>query len=224
MSLISGIGSSMVWPGNLNNMTANFIARQDTNNDKSLSFDELGKSEDIFASIDKNNDSQVDSMELDLFNSLARINHETTNLINTLDTDDNGMLSFEELGEPEDVFANIDKNDDGQINRLELNHSNSSAQVNGATTNLINTLDTDGNGVLSFDELGKSEDFFASIDNNDDVLGKSEDVSASSDDVFASIDKNGDGQVDRMELNRYHFISLFGSESKEEKETVDLTV
>ena len=51
----------------------------------------------------------------------GHVNRMTTPLIKEKDTDSDRMLSAEELGAPENVFDRIDKNDDGQADRVELN-------------------------------------------------------------------------------------------------------
>jgi hypothetical protein len=48
----------------LNQMTSDLITGKDTNGDKALSVDELGVSQDVFSTIDTNNDGVANAGEL----------------------------------------------------------------------------------------------------------------------------------------------------------------
>jgi Ca2+-binding EF-hand superfamily protein len=119
-------------------------------------------------------------------NHYRLINRNVNDLISAKNTNDDNALSIDELGVSKDSFDRIDKNGDGQVGRIELNiaaHTRINAAhtrinaVNEMTSNLISEKDTNSDGVLGAEELGVPED------------------------IFDRIDKNGDGQAGRFELN-----------------------
>ncbi|MFQ5688101.1 MAG: EF-hand domain-containing protein [Candidatus Scalindua sp.] len=159
----------------------NLINERDTNGDNTLSIKELGVPKDIFDRIDKNGDGQAGRFELNIAarSRVHTVNERTNHLISKKDTNGDGVLNVGELGVPETVFDRIDKNGNGQVGRVELNIAARSRihAVNERTNHLISKKDTNGDGVLNVGELGVPET------------------------VFDRIDKNGNGQVGRVELN-----------------------
>ncbi len=200
----------------IENKLNRFISKKDTNGNNALSIKELGVSKDVFGRIDKNGDAQVDKFELIIaaHKRAQAVNEKANQLINKNDTsgdgqvgkvepdiaghnrahvvdekinqllskkDSNGdgVLDAGEFSVPEKTFNRIDKNGDGQIGRGELNIAarNRINAVNERINHLISKKDTNGNGVLDIGELGIPEE------------------------VFGKIDKDGNGQVGRFELN-----------------------
>jgi len=92
----------------------------------------------------------------------------TANLIQGKDTDGDGALNAGELGVSEDMFAGIDKNEDGQAGGEELCVFLSKARLNHKASNVIENRDTNGDAVLNAEELGISEERFARIDQDED--------------------------------------------------------
>jgi len=112
--------------------------------------------------------------------NLGQLNKMTLTLIRDKDSDGDKALSAEELNVPEDVFTKIDANSDGNADRVELNTYYPISRIDIPTLQLIKDKDTDGDKVLSAEELGVNED------------------------ILKEIDKNGDGNADREELNAAH--------------------
>ncbi len=204
-----------------------FVSKKDTNGDSALSIKELGIGKDAFDRIDKNGDGQAGKFELvmaahnrakgmldtgksdvpiNVFDMIDKngdgkvdkigldiadhsrdeaINEKGNKLISKKDTNGDGVLNIGELGVPEAAFKRIDKNGDGQVGIGELNiaaRNNIAAQnhvhaVNERISHLLSKKDTNGSGSLDAGELGMPKD------------------------VFNKIDKDGNGQVGRQELN-----------------------
>ncbi len=204
-----------------------FISEKDTNGDNALTIKELGVGKDIFDRIDKNSDGQVDKFEIiiaahnrakgmsdagkpgvpiNIFDRIDKdgdgkvdkvgldiadhnrsdaVDERINQLLSKKDTNGDGLLNIGELGVPEVAFKRIDKNGDGQVGIGELNidarndiaTKNHIRAVNERISHLLSKKDTNGNGVLDIGELGMSKD------------------------VFDKIDKNGNSQVGRLELN-----------------------
>jgi len=152
------------------------INKKDNNGDNALSIKELGVKKDLFDRIDKNGDGQVDKFEL----VIAAHNraHDANKKIDQL-ISNRGALDAEESSVPVNIFDKIDKNGDGEADKLELGNSDNNrahAAKEGANQ-LLSKKDTNGDGVLNAGELGVPEK------------------------AFNRIDKNGDGQVGIGELN-----------------------
>ena len=204
-----------------------FISKKDTNGDNALTIKELGIGKDIFDRIDKNSDGQVDKFELvmaahkrakdmldagksdvpiNIFDKIDKdgdgkvdkvgldiadhnrsdaVDETLNQLLSKKDTNGDGLLNIGELGVPEVAFKRIDKNGDGQVGIGELNidarnkiaANNRAHAVNERISHLLSKKDTNGNGSLDAGELGMPKD------------------------VFGKIDRDGNGQVGRRELN-----------------------
>ena len=204
-----------------------FISKKDTDGNNALTIKELGVGKDIFDRIDKNGDGQADKFEIiiaaqnrakgmldagksdvsiNIFDKIDKdgdgkvdkvgldiadhgradaVDERINQLLSKKDTNGNGSLDAGELGVPEAAFKRIDKNGDGQVGIGELNidarnkiaADNRAHAVNERISHLLSKKDTNGNGSLDAGELGMSKD------------------------VFDKIDKNGNGQVGRLELN-----------------------
>ncbi len=124
--------------------------------------------------------SHITSIGMPLHGYVPKNNSKTESLIANKDTNADGVLSAKELDMHKEVFDKIDVNGDGQANKEELAQLyHPKNLVNRQTTNVINAKDTNGDGVLSAEELDVPEE------------------------VFNKIDVNGDGQADRNELNAH---------------------
>jgi len=137
----------------------------------------------------------------------SHLNMMTMNMVKDKDSDGDKVLSAEELNVPEDVFTKIDINSDGNTDSVELNAYYPVSSIDIPTLHLIKDKDTDGDKVLSGEELGVTED------------------------ILKEIDANGDGNADREELNAAHpltkFYNTFASLAKDmdaSKDSIDVIV
>ena len=123
----------------VNEMASHLMSKKDTNGDGVLNVGELGVPEDIFNRIDKNGDGQVGKAELNkaVHARIQAISERTNHLISKKDTNGDGVLNVGELGVPEDIFDKIDKNGDGQADRVELNIA---ARTHAAINNIISEI------------------------------------------------------------------------------------
>src|SRR3989304_8129803 len=110
--------------------------------------------------------------------NLGQLNKMTLTLIRDKDSDGDKALSAEELNVPEDVFTKIDANSDGNADRVELNTYYPIRRIDIPTLQLIKDKDTDGDKVLSAEELGVNEDVLKEIDTNDDGNADREELTA----------------------------------------------
>ncbi len=211
----------------IENKLNRFISKKDTDGNNALTIKELGVGKDIFDRIDKNGDGQADKFEIiiaaqnrakgmldagksdvsiNIFDKIDKdgdgkvdkvgldiadhgradaVDERINQLLSKKDTNGNGSLDAGELGVPEAAFKRIDKNGDGQVGIGELNIDarnkiaarNRVDAVNERISHLLSKKDTNGNGLLDAGELGIPKD------------------------VFNKIDKDGNGQVGRYELN-----------------------
>jgi|SRR3972149_2677429 len=137
----------------------------------------------------------------------GHLNMMTMDMIKDKDSDGDKALSAEELNVPDDVFTKIDINGDGNTDSVELNAYYPVSGIDIPTLHLIKDKDTDGDKVLSGEELGVTED------------------------VLKGVDANGDGNADREELNAAHplakFYNTFASLAKDldaSKDSIDVIV
>ncbi|MDO8142591.1 MAG: hypothetical protein Q6358_13910 [Candidatus Brocadiales bacterium] len=122
MDKIAGIGNfNIPIPYQLNKMTLAMIKDKDGDGDSVLSAKELDVPEDVFTKIDANSDGNADSVELNAYYPISKIDIPTLQLIKDKDTDGDKVLSGEELGVTEDILKEIDANSDGNADREELN-------------------------------------------------------------------------------------------------------
>ncbi len=162
------------------------------------------------------------------------------------DQDGDGALSEEEFGISTDKFAQFDTNGDGLLSSDELiesqiyNHGAIADVVKsaaGGTDPNILAKDTDGDGVLSEEEMGVDSSIFSSIDTDGDGSLTSDELIAAyearntalndfitandadgnggvnddeidvSSDQFTQMDRNGDGVLDINELAGASYLS-----------------
>lgn len=121
MNAISGIESMLYDPNRVNRMSSNIIKSKDTDGDKALSMSELGVFADVFNKMDVNQDDKVNRDELNAAFYANKINLMTTNLLMSKDSDGDNELSQSELNISTDIFAKVDANRDGKLDKYELN-------------------------------------------------------------------------------------------------------
>ena len=104
-----------------------------------------------------------------------------TEMFDTMDADKDGKLTYAEMEAHRKVeFAAADTNGDGVLSPEELSAralARFQEKLGERTQGMLDTMDNDGNGSLSADEIGKgpAEDRFARIDtDNDGMISKEE--------------------------------------------------
>jgi len=160
---------------------------------------------DPFSCFDQNNDGALTEDELP---------EEVWDRISAADTDEDGMISAEELAayrpEPpsrEDLFARLDADGDGALTEVELPPG---------LWERLSPADTDGDGGITLDELvafkpernrhgprtgGRCEDdLFDRLDQNDDGLLVEDEVPEGLRERILPADSDGDGQIASEEL------------------------
>jgi len=153
-------------------MADQLMKNKDSNSDGMLSMDEHGIPEKTFNRVDRNNDGQLGETELVAGRRILVNHHNTFEIIQNNDTDENNLLNNEELKISEENFDKIDRNNDGEIGSTELNAAKRFFLRNNwresLTEQVMDRKDTDKNGLLSTDELAIKEENFNHIDTNDD--------------------------------------------------------
>jgi Ca2+-binding EF-hand superfamily protein len=151
-------------------ITQRIIQDKDADGDGALSVDEMGISEEAFAKLDANEDGLLDQSELE--SGLPELGKTiwAERMIQDKDADGDGVLSVDEMGIPEETFARLDANEDGLLDQSEL--ESHLPEVNEAlrAQRMMQNMDTDGDGALSVDEMGISEEAFVKLDANEDGL------------------------------------------------------
>ena len=148
MDNIAGIGNRYIPNlGQLNKMTLALIKDKDSDGDKALNAEELNVPEDVFTKIDINGDGNTDSVELNAYYPISRIDIPTLHLIKDKDTDGDKVLSGEELGVTEDILKEIDANGDGNADREELNAAHPLAKFYNTLASLAKDMDASKDSI-----------------------------------------------------------------------------
>jgi len=127
--------------------------------------------------------SNISNINNQLIPNPGHLNKLTVNMIKDKDADGDNALNVKELGLPEDIFTKIDTDGDGNASRDELNIYYPISKTDIPTLHLIKNKDTDGDKLLTAEELGIAKE------------------------DFSRIDTNSDGKTDRDELNAAHPLS-----------------
>lgn len=143
---------------------------------KKISEDELQQLKVEFDSIDRDHSGELDLKELKTFMDKNNLEPQFANLaIRIFDKDGNGQISFDEfveftkaLGKLDKdpivlqrlLFSTLDKDNSGELDNKEIysffNYFSPEPITEEDVQNIIDNLDEDGNGKLSFDELMKA--------------------------------------------------------------------
>jgi len=189
----------------------------DANGDGSLSSEELGNLSGQFAEADTDSDGLIGQAELasaisTQMGSLSEAaapamqgpppppdaSAMSAGMISDLDTNGDGNLSAEELGDLSDQLASADTDSDGLISQEELasaisdqieslSEANASAMQGSPppppdaaamSARMISDLDANGDGSLSAEELGDLSDQLASADTDSDGLISQEELAS----------------------------------------------
>lgn len=124
---------SSVKPQGRGDMEAKF-AEMDTDGNGSLSLEESGLSEEIFTKMDANGDGQLDENDRDAHMAQgppppppppgSGDQTDVSSLIESLDTNGDGVISEEESGLESELFGQIDSDGDGLLTQVEMeNHA-----------------------------------------------------------------------------------------------------
>lgn len=112
------------------------------------------------------------------------------------------------------IFAKADANSDGSVDKTELTSmlndisKKTGVSIGGDAADTLSKMDGNGDGKLSSDELSKgmqslmpppSTMDFAQTRSADAASGSNSERTGSQDDLFAKIDTNGDGTIDKTE-------------------------
>jgi Ca2+-binding EF-hand superfamily protein len=151
------------------------IQDKDADGDGAISLDEMGISQEAFGKLDANEDGLLDQSELE--SALPEVNEalRAQRMMHHMDTDADGALSVDEMGISEEAFGKLDANEDGLLDQSELESALPELGKIQMAERLIQDKDADGDGALSVDEMGISEEAFAKLDvNEDELLDQSE--------------------------------------------------
>ena len=96
-------------------------------------------------------------------------------MLQNRDEDSDGSLSIEEMSIPKEVFAKIDEDQDGLADPEELKAFFPMAEFDRIATDIIAEWDTNGDGLLTMDEVKMPDELFEKMDQNaDGKLDKNE--------------------------------------------------
>lgn len=99
---------------------ARLVKQWDTDGDSALSVSEFGGTAKTFAQLDKDGDGVLSSGELDAGLAHVQSQRRVQSMMRLHDSNNDGTLTLAEFGKDEKVFAQIDANEDGEINQNEL--------------------------------------------------------------------------------------------------------
>jgi Ca2+-binding EF-hand superfamily protein len=153
----------------------------DSNHDGALSAEEIAAAPAALLTLDTDHDGQLTSLEYLPSQSDPAANKpdETVQRLMVLDRNGDGVLSKDEIPERmQGLFARIDINNDGRITSDEIRSSaktqagpNGRAQRGGEATRMdpvLNTIDTDHDGILSAAEIAAAPAALKSLDKDSD--------------------------------------------------------
>lgn len=192
----SSMISMMTMPP-VSNISKDIINKSDTNSDSALNIDELGISQDLFASLDSDGDSLVTANEiasaidsqLSQFNGQMPSKEEFESLLSDL-----GLEMPEPPQKPsmdfnpmvEDIISSYDSDGDSLL---------SSDEVSILSESEFNALDANSDGSISVDELNSAFEQVASSKPAGGSQGGGGGGSASSEEEYDDADTNQDGII-----------------------------
>ena len=96
-------------------------------------------------------------------------------ILRSRDQDGDGSLSIEEMSIPKEAFTKIDEDQDGLVDMDELKTFFPMAELDRIATDIIAERDTNGDGLLTMDEVKMPDELFEKMDQNaDGKLDKNE--------------------------------------------------
>lgn len=188
---------SMMTMSPVSNISKDIINKSDTNSDSALNIDELGISQDLFASLDSDGDSLVTANEIasaidsqfSQFNGQMPSKEEFESLLSDL-----GLEMPEPPQKPsmdfnpmvEDIISSYDSDGDSLL---------SSDEVSILSESEFNALDANSDGSISVDELNSAFEEVASSKPAGGSQGGGGGGSASSEEEYDDADTNQDGII-----------------------------
>lgn len=145
----------------VSSISRDIVSQNDTDSDSSLSIDELGISEELFSALDTDGDSLVTSNEI-------------------ASAIESKLSSFEGSVPTKEEFESL-------ISELGLEMPEPPSPSDAMTADLISTYDTDGDSLLSSDEVTMlTEEEFAALDTDSDGSISAEELSSAIEQVASS--------------------------------------
>ena len=126
--------------------------------------------------MDANGDGQADKEEIIAFMPRPLFNRLAAMMVHQQDTDDNKTLSMDELDVPEEVFNEIDRNQDGEIDKKELGRFLSRAAARMRPARPDRAKSGDLNQLFTDDETDTGEETTSQIDTDQDGQADTEQV------------------------------------------------
>lgn len=145
----------------VSSISRDIVSQNDTDSDSSLSIDELGISEELFSALDTDGDSLITSNEI-------------------ASAIENKLSSFEGSIPTKEEFESL-------ISELGLEMPEAPSSSDAMTADLMSTYDTDGDSLLSSDEVTMlTEEEFAALDTDSDGSISAEELSSAIEQVAVS--------------------------------------
>lgn len=190
-------------------ISKDIITQKDTNNDSSLSIDELGISKDQFSTLDSNGDSLVTQDEI-----ANAIDNKLSSFDGSMPSKDEFASLLSDLGlqMPEPPQKQVSKESSDFASMIMSNYdSNSDSSLSSDELSLLSsdefsTLDSNGDGSISTDELSSAVEQVASNQGTPPSAppaggGGGQMASTSSSEEYDELDTNKDGIVSQEEKN-----------------------
>ncbi|WP_320034042.1 hypothetical protein [Halarcobacter sp.] len=170
MNTITSTNSIGMLPSITSQISTDIISQNDSDSNESLSIEELDISEDLFSSLDNDSDGLVTQNEI----------------ASAIDSE---LSSYDQMPNPEE-FATLLSN-----LGLEMPELPEKPQNNQLATELMSTYDTDGDSLLSSDEVSiLNEEEFSALDSDGDG-------SITTDELSAAIDEVTNGNASSTEVS-----------------------
>ncbi len=165
-------------------VTNHLMNNKDINQDGFLTPDEFLIQEENFNKIDHNDDGRLSHTEVTLARRITLCRSATNHLLESKDIDEDGFLNINEAKVSEERFSRLDLNNDGQLEKKEINYAKTNLSDTAITDHVMKKKDTNQDGLLDLDETKLSEE------------------------KFNHIDLNSDGNIDRSELKQLNLRKL----------------
>lgn len=173
-------------------MASRLMTHKDADSSGTLSMDEISISEEAFAAADTDENGELNLDELidygpemkDALRSQGMgrrppgmhkmgggqpsVEDMVSRLMENTDADENGTLSNDEIGVSEGLFAQVDTDEDGELNTEELTENATVLRDALGAKHLMENRDANQDGVLSADEIDIPTEIFDEVDTDGD--------------------------------------------------------